>query len=188
VLFRSSCTDTWLDLRLDGWRNTHAEFVPGSSSSMDKRGKNYFKAALTTASASAAASKTGLPRQDGPRLPLTPFHLQLKCVEGLSMAYTLTASDCGPTIVSQHFRSLIVTVTAQSAPDAPNTSMLRVQLSLCSHSNSLTQKHRAHHDRSGKPGSERGRRLLLFGESLLVSGLSDDYFFIGGGWALFADS
>jgi hypothetical protein len=76
VLFRSSCTDTWLDLGLDGWRDTHAEFVLGSSSTA-KRGKNYFKTALTTAGASAVASKRELPRQDGPRVPLTPFHLSL---------------------------------------------------------------------------------------------------------------
>jgi len=44
----------------------------------------------------------------------------------------------------------------------------------------LTQKHHAHHERSGKPDSERERRLLLFDESLLVSELSDDDFFIGG--------
>jgi len=34
--------------------------------------------------------------------------------------------------------------------------------------------------RSGKPDSERKRRLLLIGENLLVSGLSDDDFFIAG--------
>ena len=42
VVFRS-CTDTWLDLGLDEWRDTHSKFVPGSSSTDKRRKKKILK-------------------------------------------------------------------------------------------------------------------------------------------------